>query len=102
MKIRILILLFLMAQSVTGGTGDWMIKGKVLSVTEDGILVFCDYNPAFGLAKPNAYDVVFIQGAFGNTADGDLVDCHAYPIGTYHYTAANGAAKTVRSFALRR
>ena len=74
-----------------------MIKGEVLSVTDDGILVICPYTATFGMSKPKPDEVVFVKGNF-NFVDGDKVNLTAGEIGTYKYISAGGAAKTVRAF----
>ena len=86
--------------SSTGRREPWAIKGKVLSAADGGVIVYCIDDGTVGRAKPEDRSVVFIKGL--NLMDGDRVDVEAIPDGTsYHYTAASGAAKIVRSFQLR-
>ena len=76
----------------------WAIKGKVLSSTDDGVIVYCINDQSFGRSKPDDRSVVFVRGL--NLMDGDAVNVEAIPYGTYKYTAVSGAAKTVRAFQL--
>ncbi|MDQ2869050.1 MAG: hypothetical protein M3R59_11690 [Verrucomicrobiota bacterium] len=81
-----------------GATQEWAINGTVLSVTEDGALILCS-NSGFGMKMPKNGEVVFLKGAL-DLVDDDVVQAVGSPIGTYQYTAASNAAKTVRSFAV--
>jgi hypothetical protein len=79
----------------------WAIKGKVLSVTADGVLVMCADNPAIGKQKPKADEIIFLRGNFKGAHDAQGVNVTAYPTDkTFEYNAVSGAAKTVQVFAL--
>lgn len=75
--------------------GHWFevysIKGKVLSVTSDGILVS---------GSRGFDDVCFVRNYPGlsSLADGDQVDDFGIPDGIYRYTAASGAGRSVPQF----
>jgi hypothetical protein len=94
----LLILSALLAHSVIA-SDSWRIKGKVLSVTEEGIIVLCIDDGTFGQSKPKDLEVVFIRGSF-DVVDDDKVNLSAFPDGTYQYTNVSGAARTVRAFSL--
>jgi hypothetical protein len=77
----------------------WRIKGDVITVKDDGIIVYCIDDGTFGQSKPKNGEAVFIRGSF-DVVDGDKMNLTAYPDGTYKYTAVTGAGKTVRAFTL--
>lgn len=62
------------------------IRGEVISVTGDGVLV------------RSGEELIYISGDFHDYVDGDRVSVLALPTGTYTYTSAIGAVKTVRAY----
>ena len=88
--------IILTASCVAGGA--WMVVGEVLSVTDEGILVYCNSGGRFGQAKPKDGTVAFIIGKF-SYVDGDKVNLMSLEeAGIYKYGSAGGAAKTVKAF----
>jgi hypothetical protein len=78
----------------------WAINGKVLSVTNEGALIFCQYS-GFGMKTPKDEEAVFVKGKeAAELVDDQVVKCVGTPNGTYQYNSAGNAAKTVRSFDL--
>jgi hypothetical protein len=100
-KIRLVtaMMITLVAASVClGGPGNWMVIGKVISVTDDGVLVMCDSQGTLGKKKPDDGTVVFVY-ACTDCSDGDKVRfIGVTETGTYKYDSAGNAAKTVRAF----
>ncbi len=75
----------------------WAINGKVLSVTDEGAIIYCTHR-GFGMTSPEIGEVVFIQGKqAADLVDDEKIRCTGTPSGTFRYVSAGGAAKTVRS-----
>jgi len=78
------------------------VGGKVLSVSDDGILI-TDVMVGFKSDGADYHAVVdgqiFIYGAHGYV-DGDAFAGNVYPAPIYHYDSVLGAARTVRAFAV--
>jgi hypothetical protein len=68
--------------------GRYLIRGKVIQVLQDGLLVDCDSRIVFVKNYPLQSSVV----------DGDSVDFVAMPVGSYSYANTAGARTTVRAF----
>ena len=78
--------------------------GEVISVTKEGCILTGYYEEGFTKAivsisekyKPQPFMVIGLKGVF----DSDKVKGFATFEGSYQYTSANGALKTVRKFAI--
>jgi hypothetical protein len=77
--------------------GENMVLGKVISVTDEGILVYCAAGGRFGQYTPKDGTVVFIFDHSANEADSVNLTGLA-PAGRYEYTAVSGAAKNVPAY----
>jgi hypothetical protein len=90
------------------------INGKVIQVLDNAVLVrdgtvatetLRDIKRAYGdysYTEPKE-ELVMITGVkTAELADGAVVKAHAYPLGTYRYTAVSGGIKTVKKYTLDR
>jgi hypothetical protein len=78
----------------------WLIKGHVLAVLSDGILVACSEDETPGTKKPQAGEVVFVKGKFA-FAEKDAVNLDGVAIGTHKYKSSDNPSGTVRAFEIR-
>ena len=80
----------------TGGA-TYTIRGKVLSVTSDGLLIQCTHERG---TKTSAGGTVHVTGHpnAARLVDGKPVTCVGSLVGTYQYTSALGAKRTVEQF----
>lgn len=104
MKLAIL-LIALMPFALQAGAPEaqpdaWMIKGHVVSVLHDGLLISCVDDGTVRMKKPKGGDIVFVKGKFA-FSKGDAVNFTGEPAGTFKYESPGSAARTLRAFEVR-
>jgi len=78
--------------------GDFdFVFGKVLSVVKSGILVR-EFKSYYGYVKDREAQIIFIKNFPFSVIDDQTVAVYAAESGTYSYTSALGAIKTVRQY----
>lgn len=78
----------------------WMIKGYVVSVLHDGLLISCVDDGTVTINKPRNGEIVFVKGKFAFNK-GDAVNFAGAPAGTFKYESPGSAARALQAFEVR-